>query len=131
VINGSENITTSYNGHIWSVPSTKCDGVEPGTKTYELAKKYEYYNHAFADAAAVTNYITYYTHKIYNKIKSTDAERAEQFKTETANFGQFLVENFDNLRVYINDTWDVNGLVFFVIENGNNGTFYYIAEGLK
>ena len=53
------------NDSVYAITSNKCDGNEPGTTTYELCKKFEYFNHAFTAKADLTNYFTYYTHKLF------------------------------------------------------------------
>ena len=132
LFDNTTNKSEDINGSVYKISSTKCDGNEPGTTTYEVCKKFDYYNHAFTTVADMTNYFTYYTHKLFIALKSKDEVAAAMFKANMKCFQEMMEEKFDKLRFFINDTWDVNGLVIMVEEHvGGSGTLYYIKEGIR
>ena len=54
------------------------------------------------------------------------------FKANMQCFQEMMEEKFEKLRFFINDTWDVNGLVIMADEHANGtATLYYIKEGIK
>lgn len=120
------------NDSVYKMTSTKCAGNEPGTTTYELAKKFDYYNHAFTSLPDMQNFFTYYVHKLFIALQSKDPVAAAVFKANMQCFQQMMEEKFEKLRFFVNDTWDVNGLIIMVEEHiDGTGTFYYIREGIK
>lgn len=128
----SVNKSEIINGSVYTITSPKCDGNEPGVTTYEVCKQFECYNHAFPTIPDLQNYFNYYTHKLYIALKSKDEVKAATFKANMACFQEMMEEKFDKLRFFINDTWDVNGLVIMAEEHSNGtATLYYIKEGIK
>lgn len=132
LFDSSVNKNSIINDSVYTITSTKCDGNEPGTISYQLALQFDYFNHAFPTIPDMANYFTYYVHKLWVALNATNLTAATTFKANMAQFQQLMTEKFPRLRFFVNDTWDVNGLIIMVEEHANGtGTFYYIKEGIK
>ena len=127
----NERTKSHFKGEVISTTSSPCPGEEPGTTTYQICKKYGYFNHAFKNAEEMKGYLTFFTHKHFNLLKYKDQAKADEFKVQMEAFTTYLEGKFDKLRFFINDTWDINGVVIFCLKGLTSGTFFYLVKGME